>query len=202
MPYIVKTHWSGLQGGPGITQMAIESDPPGGFIDAVQAQTVVNAVKQFWTASSLAIPNDVSLTVDPAIDFYVTATGELGTTVVAGSPPTAVTGASAGNYSAASGSKVRLLTSGIKNNRRVRGAIFLVPLTTDAYDGNGSITSTHRSQVVAAGVALSTSLAAENLDLGVWSRPKDGIPGTGGTWYPITGMQVNTKVAVLKGRRD
>lgn len=202
MPFIVRTTWAGLQGGPGITQMAIEADPPGGFIDAAQAQVVVNAVRAFWNSIVSEVPNDVVLTVQAGIDSYSTATGELGPTIVAPTPPSSVTGGSASNYSAASGGKIRLLTAGVKNNRRVRGAIFLVPLGAGAYDGNGSVISSLNATVNTAYATLATALAAENLSLGVWSRPIGAPPGTGGSWYPLTGVQVPTKVAVLRGRRD
>jgi hypothetical protein len=202
MVFIVRTTWAGLQGGPGITQMAFESDPPGNFIDATQAQTVVNAVRAFWNSIVSDVPNDVVLTVQPAIDSYATATGELGSTIVAATPPSSVTGGSASNYSAASGGKIKLLTAGIKNNRRVRGAIFLVPLGTGAYDSNGGVVSSLGTTVATAYATLATALAAENLSLGVWSRPVGTPPGTGGSWYPVTGVQVPTKVAVLRGRRD
>lgn len=202
MPYIVRTTWAGLQGGPGITQMAIESDPPGGFIDATQAQTVVNAVRSFWQSIATDIPNDVSLTVQPLIDFYVTATGELGGPIAAPTPPTAVTGSSAGAYSAASGGKIKLTTAGIKNNRRVRGAIFLVPLATGAYDTNGSVASALGTSVGSAFATLKTALTALNLQLGVWSRPIGTPPGVGGSFHAVTSVSVPSKVAVLRGRRD
>lgn len=202
MVYIVKTHWAGLQGGPGITQMAFDFDPGGSFMTVEQVQEIVNAVRTFWNSINTDIPNDVTLTVDPAVDSFVTSSGNLVTTFVAPVPPSNVTGASASNYSAASGARIRLSTNGIKNNRRVRGAIFLVPLGSGAYDSNGSITGSLNTNVVAAGVTLSASLADEDIHLGVWSRPSEVGVTEDGTWYPITGMSVNTKVAVLRGRRD
>lgn len=202
MPYIVRTTWAGLQGGPGITQMAIESDPPGAFLDAAGAQTVVNAVRSFWQSIATDIPNDVSLTVQPLIDFYVTADGTLGGPVQAATPPTAVTGSSAGAYSAASGAKIKLSTAGIKNNRRVRGAIFLVPLATGAYDTNGSVSSSLGTSVASAYATLNTALDGVNFSLGVWSRPIGTPPGVGGSWHEVTGVSVPSKVAVLRGRRD
>lgn len=201
MVYIVKTHWAGLQGGPGITQLAFDTIEEGNFLSAESAQDVVNAMRSFWVAINNEIPNDVSLTVDPVIDAFVDATGVLTTSFQAATPPTAVTGASASSYSAASGAKIRLSTAGIKNNRRVRGAIFLVPLSSNAYDSNGSVASSIGTQVASGWTALNASMALEGLTFGVWSRPIGGIPGTGGSFHPLTGMSVGSKVAVLRGRR-
>jgi hypothetical protein len=202
MVLIVKTTWAGLQGGPGITQMALDTDPPGNFIDAAQAQTIVNAVRTFWVDINNEIPNDVTLTVQPSIDSFATTNGELGSTITAATPPTAVTGASVSSYSAASGARIKLATSGIKNNRRVRGAIFLVPLSSNAYDNNGSVASSIGTQVAAAYATLNTALDGVGVSLGVWSRPSEVLVTSDGTWYPVTGVSVNSKVAVLRGRRD
>lgn len=202
MVYIIKTHWAGLQGGPGITQLAFDTEVEGSFISDAQAQVVVDAMRAFWNGINNEIPNDVSLTVNPVIDGFVTATGVLYVSYQAPTPPTAVSGFSSSAYSAASGAKIKLATAGIKNNRRVRGSIFLVPLATNAYDTNGSVASAIGTQVASAWTTFKAALAAEGLELGVWSRPIGGIPGTGGSFHPLTGMSVGSKVAVLRGRRD
>ena len=201
MVYIVRTAWSGLSGGPGINQLAFDADPVGGFIDAATAQVVVNAVRAFWNAQVSYLSTDISLLVSPNIDSYNTVTGNLVTTYTAATAPLAVTGTSIAAYSMASGYKINLSTAGVKNNRRVRGAIFMVPSTTNSYDSNGGVDSAVRTAVVAAGVTLSTALAAENLDIHVWSRPTEVGVSEDGSSYPITGMNVNSKVAVLRGRR-
>ena len=44
---IVRTHWSGTSGGPGLTQLAVK-EGAGAFWTQTQAQNAVNAVRQFW----------------------------------------------------------------------------------------------------------------------------------------------------------
>ena len=201
MPYICRTHWAGTSGGPGITQMAFDTDPAGGFLTNADAQIIADAVRAWWLAQNGLFSNDLTLTVDPVIDFYTATDGALGASIVAATPPAAVTGSSADAYSMASGYKVNILTDGIKNNRRVRGGIFVVPAVNNVYTTAGVISSSTISTVASANVALQTTLAASDIDLGVWSRPK-GDPPAGGSFHATTGMTVNTKVAILRGRRD
>lgn len=201
MVYIVRTAWAGLSGGPGITQLAFDADPVGGFIDASTAQSVVNAVRTFFDAQKAYLSTDTSLTVSPAIDSYDTATGELGSTVVAATAPVTVVGTSPNAYSMASGYKFDLRTAGIKNNRRVRGGLFVVPAVYTAYDTNGGIDTGVRTTANTAAATLLSTLVGLNLDLHVWSRPKESIPGNDGSSYAVTSMAVSTKVAILRGRR-
>jgi hypothetical protein len=200
--YIVTTNWSGLQGGPGITQMAMATIDEGGFIDASTADIMVDAVAAFWNSIKSEIPNDVTLTVSGEVESFATATGELGSIITATSPPAAVVGGSALAYSAASGYKINIRTGDVKNNRRVRGSIFVVPSSINVYDNNGNVSSSVASAVATAQATLRTTLAGPNIELGVWSRPKGSPTPSGGSFHPTSGLDVSTKVAVLRGRRD
>ena len=202
MVYIVTTNWSGLQGGPGITQMAMEADPPGGFIDDATADIMVDAVAAFWNSIKSEIPNDVTLTVSGEVQMFATATGELGPIYTSATPPAAIVGGSALAYSAASGYKINIRTGDVKNNRRVRGSIFVVPSSINVYDNNGNVSSSVATAVSTAQATLRTTLAGPNIALGVWSRPKGSPTPSGGTFHETTGLDVSTKVAVLRGRRD
>lgn len=201
MVYLVRTHWAGTSGGPGITQVAFDTDTEGTFLSNESAQVVVNAMRQFWLDINGTFSNDLTLTVDPVIDAYTASNGDLTTSFNAATPPAAVTGSSADAYSMASGYKVNILTTAIKNNRRVRGGFYVVPAVNNVYTTGGVISSSTITTVVAAAVTLQTAFAGEGLEIGVWSRPK-GDPPAGGSFHPTSGMSVNSKVAVLRGRRD
>lgn len=201
MPYIVRTEWAGLSGGPGITQMAFEVTPPGGFIDAAGAQTLVDAVRAFWQGLVTHLPNEITLTVSPVVDSYVTSTGDLTTSIQAATAPAAVTGTNTNKFMMAAGYRIQVRTAGIVNNRRVRGAIFVVPVGSDVYNVTGQVDSFTVGQVNTAAVAFQTTLAAENLDFGVWARPTSPGPSSDGEFHPTVGMTVATKGAVLRGRR-
>lgn len=203
MVYIVTTNWSGLQGGPGITQMAMEIiGGGGGFIDDATADIMVDAVAAFWNSIKSEIPNDVTLTVSGEVPMFATANGELGPIYNSASPPAAIVGGSALAYSAASGYKINVRTGDVKNNRRVRGSIFVVPSSINVYDNNGNVSSSVATAVATAQATLRTTLAGPNIALGVWSRPKGSPVASGGTFHETTGLDVSTKVAVLRGRRD
>lgn len=201
MVYIVRTEWAGLSGGPGITQMAFDVTPPGGFIDNETAEDMVNAVRSFWQGLVTHLPNEITLTVSPVVDSYVTSTGELVTSHQSPTSPAAVTGSNTNKYMMAAGYRINVLTAGISNNRRVKGAIFVVPVGSDVYNVTGQVDSFTVGQVNTAAVAFQTALAAINIDFGVWSRPTSPGPSSDGEFHPTTGMVVSTKGAVLRGRR-
>lgn len=201
MVYIVKTTWAGLQGGPGITQMALEPTVPDTFMDAETAGDITDAVRTFWQALVSQLPNEVSLTVQQTIDRYTTATGELVGSITGDTVPAVVTGLNTNTYNAAGGYRIKILTDGIKNNRRVRGAIFVVPVGGDQYNNSGSVDSFTISTTNTAQANLRTALAGLNYDLGVWSRPIGTPPGVGGSFHKTTGLVVSPKAAVLRGRR-
>lgn len=201
MVYIVKTTWAGLQGGPGITQMAIDTIDEGGFMDVETAGDITAAVRTFWNALATQLPNEVSLTVQPTIDSFTTATGELGPSITGDTVPAVVTGLNTNTYNAAGGYRIQILTNDIKNNRRVRGAIFVVPIGGDQYNNAGSVDSFTISTVNTAQANLRTTLLGLNYELGVWSRPIGTPPGVGGSFHPTSGLAVSSKAAVLRGRR-
>jgi hypothetical protein len=199
---IVRTAWSGTSGGPGVTQMAVDTIAPDTFWTPADMQDIVDEVKLFWDTIDTFIPSDIQLNVLPTIDNYETIDGDLvGSNTVAVAPAT-VTGGWAGGYSMASGFRINLLTSDIINNRRVRGAWFVVPASINIYDSAGQIDSTTRTAVVAALNTLKTNLATVNAGLYVWSRKKELPEPRDGQISPVTGFTVSSKVAVLRGRRD
>lgn len=204
MVYIVRTLWSGTSGGPGITNMAFENDVEGNFMDTTTAQTLVNAVRTFFNAQASALPNDVTLSVSNSIDSYNNQTGDLGATITAASAPAAVVGEGAGSFAPASGYKVNLLTSSVLNNRRVRGRVFIVPAIGTAFDVSGLITSTIRGNATTAGAALLTAVDGLNMDWVVWSRPVyvNKVLTKEGEVSKVTGVTVNAKSSILRGRRD
>jgi hypothetical protein len=205
MVHLVKTTWSGLSGGSGITQLAIDTtESTFGALDPADAQAAVNAVRAYWNSISTYLPNEVTLNVQPMVDYHLSNNGELAGSVTAGTTPTAVVGMNAGDYSMAAGLKVSLNTSTIRNGRRIKGAIFLVPLAA-AFSNTGGAGQTATTTINDAGTALRTALATAGLKLQVWSRPiPDGKPKgpRDGATADVTSMSVSPKTAILRGRRD
>lgn len=198
---IVKTLWSGTSGGPGITQLAVVATGTDLNWDGARAQSAVNAVRAFWISNPTTIPNDISLVVSPTVDVFGAVTGDLEASFTAATAPATVNGSSAGSYSMASGIKVNFKTASIRNNRRVRGGIFIVPCAGDVFDANGQISTTPRTNWTTAANGLKTALVAAALLPVVWSRPT-AKGANDGAYSEITSYEVPAKGGLLRGRRD
>lgn len=206
MPVIgkVATAWAGTSGGPGITQLYVANTALGN-LTAGEAQTAVNAVRAFWDPVKAYLPDEVTLTVQPTVDQYRDTDGELVNSVTAATPPASVIGTSATAFMMAAGMKANLQTSTIRNGRRVRGAIYIVPATTAAMTTSGMVAAAARLAVNNAGATLISTLATANMNLVVWSRPLKDAGGTvvrNGAWTSVQTIETNEKAAVLRGRRD
>jgi len=198
---LIRTHWSGTSGGPGLTQTAV-FNASGALLTQSQAQAAHNAVRAFWDAIKANLPDEIVLTVDPVVDMYDTANGELGASVTVNTPSATVTGTSTQNYSMAAGVKANLITGIISNGRRVKGAIYIVPTTSGAFSANGLVSSTTTSAINTAGATLISAMATAGLNLGVWSRPRTTPTTREGFVSVVSNVQTNEKTAVLRGRRD
>lgn len=123
--------------------------------------------------TNVAVPTDTSWTVDPP--------------------------AGGSNTSRATQAKVRLLTGAFVNGRQIRGGIFLGPVGEGALDNDGNISTAKRAAIVAAAQAMQAALTVNNIDLCVYSRPKD---GQGGSTARAVSVDVAPRPAVLRSRRD
>lgn len=202
---LVKTHWAGTSGGPGLTQMAFQSQTDPHTWDATAAQTAVNAVRAFWNTYQAGLPDNVSLTVDPVVDVFNIIDAGLVGTYTAGTAPTVVNGTDNGSFQMASGIKITLKTGSILNRRRVHGGIFVVPASGACFDSNGTITATANTQFMTAANTLLSTTRTANQGLCVWSRPKPATathPARDGAASDVTGFVINSHGASLRGRRD
>jgi hypothetical protein len=200
----VGTTWAGTSGGPGLTQLYIE-DIGSAALTQSQAQAAVNAVRAFWDAGKTYLPDEIVLTVGTVVDMYDPADGQLVNTITAVTPPATVAGTSATSYAMAAGLKVNLQTANIRNGRRVRGSIYVVPATTAAMTTGGAAASAARTAFNTAGNALMAALATVNVNLIVWGRPLFDDQGAllrNGSVNYVTAVETNEKLAVLRGRRD
>lgn len=198
---IVRTHWSGTSGGPGLSQFCFAGDDEFTDWNGTYAQTAVNAVRAFWAANPSVIPNEISLTVDPVVDVYSIVTGALIGSYSAATPPAVVAGTNTGSYAMPSGAKINFKTTTIANGRRVRGGVFIVPCGSDVFDAFGAVSSTPRTNWITAITAMRTTCKASDMDHIVWSRPTTKTSNDGGGSV-VTSYDVPTKGAILRGRRD
>jgi hypothetical protein len=202
---MIRTAWSGTSGGPGVTQVFFQDANSFGEISSSQAQSAVNAMRAFWGAIALYIPDNITLTVSPVVDSYNVVSGDLEASVSAATAPPTIAGVNTTGFAMASGFKVNLNTTTIRRGRRVRGGIFVVPSGGNAFSTDGQVISTARTAINTAGQQFLSALSTAGLRLVVFSRPLSagqvGGPRSGDV-APVTVMETNEKTAVLRGRRD
>jgi len=202
---ICRTNWSGTTGGPGLTQLAFEAPTDPHSWDAAAAQRVVNAVRAAWVSIGAYLPDNIKLDVNPVVDTYDIVSGDLVGSSTAAAVPAQVAGTATANFSMAAGCKVNLNTGQIRNGRRVRGSVFIVPAASNAFTTDGLVLGTARSAINAAFAGINTTLASSNEQMTVWSRPipegKQYGPRDGASTL-VTGFETSEKTAILKGRRD
>lgn len=140
-------------------------------------------------------PTGVSVTFPGSGDTIEDTTGTLVGTWSTGASVT-TTGGGIANAAAGVGAVVTWNTGGIVRGRRLRGRTFLVPLNTNAYDLDGSLSSTAYTALQNFGTALMGVGP-----LAVWHRPT--APGAAdGNSYGVTSFRARDKVAYLSSRRD
>lgn len=201
--YQVVVNWSGFQGAPGFTNLyATTTDPLQAGADAFA--TGVNTLITSW-ANTLPGPN-VKVQVDPAVKLIEDTDGELVDILNLTSPPASHAGALGGNFSAATGFCIDWLTSTVVFGHRPMGRSFVVPISTEAYQNDGTIVDASlTAQRTSAGVYAASTVFHPV----VWTRPRKADPehvppitARAGASTRISAARINDRVAVLRSRRD
>lgn len=201
----IRTAWAGTSGGPGVNQLFLQQTGTFGQLTTTEAQNAVNAVRAFWFAVNGLIPNEITLTTSTVVDHYDVTDGSLVYSTTAPTAPATVAGTDTGSYSMAAGIKTQLQTGIIRNGRRVRGAIYIVPAASSAMSALGTVGSTQRTTVNTAGSTLISTLASAGMQLVVYGRPlknEVGVVTRLGAATVVSGFETSEKGAVLRGRRD
>jgi len=204
MVALVRTMWSGTSGGPGLTQMALLG-AAGGSWNPGGEQAAVNAVRAFWESIKPYLPDELTLTVSPIVDYYNRETGELLGSNIAGTAPATVAGTSAAAYAGGAGCKVTWETGQVRDGRRVRGSTYIVPLASSSFTATGTISGTTKTAINTAAATMLTAFSTASLTMGVWSRPREAtaeLPQRNGAAFQVTAGIASTKSAILRGRRD
>lgn len=178
-----RVNWTGFTGAPGLST----------FYSDGASTAALAAIRTFFAAISNVIPPSVSLDFPGAGDQLESTTGALvgGWTVT---PPAVVNGsAPVAFFAGGTGARVIWETSTIVQGRRVRGSTFLVPLSTSAYDSNGTLISGATALIQPAATTLATAGVLQ-----VWSRPT--ISGSAIT--SVTSAQLSDRVTNLRTRRS
>lgn len=186
----VRSIWSGsmIRGG-GVTDLYF-------FGSTGDEGTFAADVRGLWADLASAFVTGTTVAIDPDVFNIDEATGDVISIVTLGSPPSPVTGTSAGEpLPPASQGLIQWRTSGVVANRRVRGRTFLPALgeggSTLGVPSSGTIT------LVEDACAAFLSLASQPM---VWSRPVDGVRP--GSMHDVQSATMWTQWAVLRSRRD
>ena len=176
--------WQGFPGAPGYS-----------IFYATPGAGVSGSISLFFDQIKSTLPSGVSVTDPTDGDQLNEATGLL-TGTWTGGPGATRFGTGAPHFHGAGGAAVTWHTDGIANGRKVRGRTFLVPLTGDAYEADGTIRPTILTPLQTAVDTLVTNAGG---DLLVWHRP---VGGFGGSAHPVISGRVTDRAAVLRSRRS
>lgn len=180
----IKITWTGMPGGPGVTQLY-----------ATSASGARPALATWIGAWKYLVPDCVTLTIEGQGDTVDSTTGLITGTWTDGANTALVGTGSSSQYFAAGGACISWSTGGVVKGRRVQGRTFLVPLTSLAYQGSALVGTT----VSAIQGATNTLLGSGNV-FWILHRPTT-KGGTDGQAFQVTGGTVKNHQAILSSRR-
>lgn len=182
------TRWSGFPGSPGYSNFYVLEDGNAGN----SAQTLSEALEDFWLTVNGYLPTDVTVLVLPTWDQINEVTGLIELQGSVTTPATGVSGNNAGSYAGNVGALVEWQTAEFVAGKRLKGRTYLVPMM-GIFDTDGTMSTASVSAIADACTAL---IAADVVSV-VWHRP---INGAGGSHGVITGATVRDRAAVLRSR--
>jgi len=174
------------------------------FLDT---STAIESVSALWLAICGSMPTDVTVTPERTGDIIEDTTGALVGSWVGGVSTTHI-GTAPGAYAAPTGAVITWLTSTILDRKRLRGRTFAVPLSSLAFENNGTLVS---QTITNLKTAADQFILEQSASAVVWHRPFKGSPAVGtrparlahpGGHGLITASRVPDLAAVLRSRRD
>lgn len=180
----VKITWTGMPGGPGVSQLYATS----GAGARPSLSTWIDAWKYL-------VPSNTTLTIAGQGDIVDSTTGLITGTWTDGADISKVGTGSPGAYFAAGGACVSWSTDGVVAGRRVRGRTFLVPLTSLAFNQTGLVDTT-----VSAIQDATTALIGSGNVFWILHRPTT-KGGSDGQAFRITAGTCHNRQAILSSRR-
>lgn len=155
----------------------------------------VAAVRTAFQGIAAYLPTGVSIAFPTSGDVIDDTTGTL-TGVWTAAATGNVVGSAPAAAAAGVGAAIGFTTGGIVNGRRLRGRMFIVPLSTNAYDIDGTLVTGAMSVLSTFGSAIQASGP-----LAIWHRPTSKGASDGNS-YGVVSNKVRDKVAYLSSRRD
>jgi len=190
----VVAQWGGFPSAPGFTNLYFDS----AIVGTPSANEAAARARQLFEAMKGQFPDGVTITISPQVAEIDDATGQQQDEFTATTTGLPVPGTGVANRSAPSGACINWRTSTFVNGRRLRGRTFLVPLSTNAYQTDGTLEAGTLTVLRAAAVAYLTDAVGPSAKPVVWHRP---IGGAGGSSALITASAVTDVAAILTSRR-
>lgn len=154
------------------------------------------ALTTFYTSMKLLCPTGGSFTVPTAGEKIDDNTGELAGTWAAGTGGV-INCTNSTEYAAGVGARIVWETAGTRGGRRVRGSTFIVPLGSNQWQNDGTLSPTCVGAIQTAANILLGSVAAE--DMVILSRVTPAH--LSGTSSGVLSARAVDKVSWLRGRR-
>jgi hypothetical protein len=185
----VRFSWTGFTGAPGVSTF---------FAD--DAAAVIGPLRAFFTSVAGYLPSSVHIDSPTDGDIIDDATGAL-TGTYSHAAGTTLIGTASDFYAGPVGACINWITGVVLDGHRVKGRTFLVPLTLDGYDSDGTLADAYRTGLqTAVGVLLADAAG----HLKIWHRPLHATLSHGaraGGSATVVAAQVPDLAAVLRSRR-
>ncbi len=199
----VKARWTIPGAGTAFSVFHFGTGPDDAASDQ-EASNATGAVQTFFNAVKAYIPSQVAIDVMTDVEVIEIATGNLQGVVSAAAQTQIIGGATSTQpWSAPSGACITWTTGSLRTlsskPRRVRGRTFLVPLTSTAYENNGTLSAACLTALNTAATGLRGNFNGQ--EFRVYGRPgKGGAPA--GMDAVVTGHRITDQSAVLRSRRS
>lgn len=194
----VQVRFSGDVGGIGLSRFRfIRNDA--GVTTVADCNAAGAAVRAFLGTLSYW-PTGLSVAVQAQVPMY-----DIGSALVQGyltmtSIPSNIAGSSSGSYGAGLGLRVNWKTNTISGRRMLKGASYLVPVSSGAFSGNGGVNSVIANQMTGAATTYINAMTTANLVPVIWHRPLVGET-SGGIVGVITSGITSLTPSGLRSRR-
>lgn len=188
----ITARYNGFTGSPGWIRMKFL-----GALNVADANTAAANFRTFLFSWAALMPNGSSISIDSAVALYDDAglqTGE----ITLSSVPAVVPGSSAATYAGGSGAVINWTTGAFHLGRKVRGRTFAVPLTSGAFQTDGTLASSAQGTLQSAANVFAVSSPTPV----IFSQKDNGSGGVSSLTSVVTGATVPDRSAVLRSRRD
>lgn len=159
------------------------------------------AILFLYNAGAAVIPDSVLFTIQPVVKVVDDESGALITELPIPTPPAPIAGTGSSGYAAGSGIRLYWHTGTISGRRFIRGATYITPLASAAYDSNGGISSVVVSTFTTAGASYLTAMGGVGGAPTIWHRPAKGTH-TGGISGTIVSCTATQQPGSLRSRRE